>query len=264
MTTSTFSEKFAITSAMATAFLSAHMSVRAGEHLCEHALSGDHDDEPDLWHNLARAEVHEAEREIENFVRASTASGLDVPRIIGTFAADLDGLERRLDAIRYLLQTDLADRFWWGSALFEESERIVTIRREPVQEQPRRLTLKVTKPDPCPTYERDPNPETTLDRLKRSLEMLKGRVDLDWDEWGLFSSPNTEALDRAEADLNESATRALQQDDPRDAWAIFRAAGARHYELGASDSEAEWVFHRLAMERYGEAGHRFGPDWETN
>jgi len=263
MTTETFTEKVAITGAMATAFLSAHMSVRAAEHLCEYARSGDHEDDPNLWHNLARAEVHEAEREIENFIAAGLAAGLDDARMIGTFAADLDGIERRLDAIRYQVQTDLADRSWWGNALFTPA-RILTLRREPVQDEPRRVTLKVIEPDPCPTFERDPNFETTLDRLKRSLEMLKGKVDLDWDEWGLLSSPDTEALDRAETDLNESATRALQQDDPRDAWAIFRAAGERHRELGARDSDVEWVFHRMAIERYGEAGHRFGPDWETN
>jgi hypothetical protein len=213
VTTETFTEKVTITSAMATAFLSAHMSVRAAEHLCEDARSA-HEDDPDLWHNLARAEVHEAEREIESFVEASIAAGLDTAGMIGTFAADLDGLERRLDAIRYQVQTDLADRFWWGNALFDNPDHIVGLR-------------------------------------------------IYWDEWGLFSS-DTEAVKRAKADLNESTSRALRQEDPRDAWAIFRAACKRHADLGASDSEIEDVFRRMAMERYGEAGHGFGPNLETN
>lgn len=142
--------------------------------------------------------------------------------------------------------------------------RVSVLVTKPDESDQRPVTVLVTKPDESVGKQGDASGETSLDRLKRSLNRLKGQVDFTWHEWELFDSAEHSALIRAEQDLNESATRALRQDDARDAWAIFRAAAARHAEVGAADSDPEWVFHRLAIQRYGEAGHRFGPDWESN
>lgn len=87
-------------------------------------------------------------------------------------------------------------------------------------------------------------------------------LQLSPDEWELFVlTSDPAALQAAADDLNASATRALRQDDARDAWAIFRAAGDRHIDVGASDSEPEWVFNEYMLDRFGPAGYRFGEDF---
>lgn len=94
-----------------------------------------------------------------------------------------------------------------------------------------------------------------MTRARASLELTPA-------DWQLFvSTSDASELQAAADDLNASAMRALRQDDHRDAWAIFRSAGERHREVGAFDSEPEWVFNEFMLKRFGPAGHRFGEDF---
>ncbi len=125
MTTNAELEPFAIaiSSTAAYAFLDAHMHTQQAELYCQHATSGDHDDEPQVWFARALLSVEDAEAAIHDFVREVRGNGIGL--VLGTFGPIMRELTQRLDAARYQASVDLADQFVWSEPVFAADSPVV-------------------------------------------------------------------------------------------------------------------------------------------
>lgn len=125
MTTNAELEPFAIavSSTAAYAFLDAHMYTQQAELYCQHAKSGDHDDEPEVWFGHALVSIEDAENAIHNFVREVRGNGIGL--VLGTFGPIMRELTQRLDAARHQATLDLADQFSWSEPMFDPDSPVV-------------------------------------------------------------------------------------------------------------------------------------------